>query len=371
MKPFYDKKKPARDLPTPKESRSIFKSFFRLITILLVLTIISYVTIHLITRTEGFRHLLSSKLSNRLGLPMEIRDSKVDWQLNLVLYGVQTTNGAAAGQAGFSADEVICRTSIHHHWLHPSRWLAALSVKGCRLHMAQQPNGTWVPSGLSSISATIAQWGQFDMSAGTAPLANKAKRGGADAKWSQLETNAATLRGTFWETIDLQMENGTIVWYGVNGEELAAIEGIELVSIPISLPKRSMHYYYLTIRRAQSAAGWQVGDIMYEMVTAGDRSIVLGLNANWMGKAQTAKKTAAPPPTTKSVEEKPAPPPPEPVAEPTPEPGMQPAVESEVAPVDDTADQPTNLEEYIRQSLGGSQEKTEGGGRENVNEPTH
>lgn len=190
-----------------------------------------------VVRTDRCRHLLSDRLSDRLGAEVTIGESRVGWPYQLVLRDVVSSGFAAAGTPGFSIGE------LKLGW-----WMTwRLELRHVTVRVQQDASGIWTPI-VAARLADLRQASAVDIVRLTAPLRRK---------------------------ICLKIADGTMIWLDKEGAEEASLRDVRFRMEPVKLPEqRRMTYYGLKIYAAAGGALGNVRDLQWGWLTSAEQEYI-------------------------------------------------------------------------------------------------
>jgi hypothetical protein len=262
-----------------------------LLSVALALAAILYVAVFFGARTEGFRSVLRDRLEEYVGVPVRIERSLVTPALDLVLVGVSSATGQAERTSAFHAREAVIKWSPSALVWRRVAPVRAVELDGLSVSFASDGRGGWEPGGFTALGDRLAEWGGFDVEPEEAEEP-AAAAGGAGAA---AEAGGRELDAAFWESARVTLRNGSMEWRGLEGERLAAIEGVDLEVSPVELPNRRMTHYYLRIGKASAMDRGEMRDFLVELIHAGSNRILLAFSGGWTRRnAGEAREERAP-----------------------------------------------------------------------------
>ncbi len=281
-------RKAERDVPPKRERRSMGRRFVSALGWSFCIGAILYGAVQALSRTAGFRSLLADKLSDRLGVPLFIGGSSLDWRLNVTLEQIQTKepkeksrDNATLPQVG--ADRVEIRWNWSHH--REARMIQSMTVEGARIRLVQNEEGAWAPNGLAPLAEKVTRLGQFGM------LNNLMSRGRPADEEPPEEDDGAQKKekqDDLLGNIDVVIRDAEVSWWSGNRQE-ASITGLDFLSRQVEFPGRQVKYYRVAAKEAALSAGRSMRDISFEMIATDGRNIILGPKASWSAAGEEPK----------------------------------------------------------------------------------
>ncbi len=213
----------------------------RLSAVLLLLgfvAVVILVTCWFLARTDGGRKLMAEQLSNRMGIPVTIGESRIGWPYELVLRDVATADFAAAGTPGFSVGELRVARRLFS-------W--QVTLRHVTLRVQQDAAGVWTPLVAARI-ADLRQASAMDLVRLTEPV-------------------RLNLR--------LHVSDGSLDWLDAGGRVEASLRDVRFRMEPVELPEqRPMTYYGLRVYAASGGALGNARDLGWAWLTSDDLAYV-------------------------------------------------------------------------------------------------
>jgi len=212
--------------------------FSGLLLLVVFVLFVVLVTGWFVARTDGVRHLLEKKLSDRMGLPVTIGESRIGWPYALVLRDVRSANVPAAGTAGVAVGE-----------LRLSRRLLTwnLVLRHVALRVRQDESGVWTPL-VAARLADLRQASAMDIVRLTEPVRSRLR---------------------------LEITDGLVDWLDTEGRTTASLRDVRFRMEPIKLPEQQrMTYYSLRIYAASGGAFGNARDLEWMWLTSNDLAYI-------------------------------------------------------------------------------------------------
>ncbi len=213
----------------------------RLSAVLLLMVfvvVVVLVTCWFLARTDGGRKLLAEQLSDRMGVPVMIGESRIGWPYELVLRDVATAEFAVAGTPGFSVGEVRVARRLF-------TW--QVTLRHVTLRVQQDAAGVWTPLVAARI-ADLRQAAALDLVRLTEPL-------------------------RLWLRLDVS--DGSLDWLDAEGRVEASLRDVRFRMEPVEMPEqRTMTYYGLRVYAASGGALGNARDLDWAWLTSDDQAYV-------------------------------------------------------------------------------------------------
>lgn len=248
--------------------------------ILLTLVLITYAALQAMARTAGFRDLVGQQLENRLGMPVKIEGSTVNWRFDLTLANLVTEGTKRPDSPGLRARR------IHFAWSLSGFWRTGIGVRAVELDQAsvvfkQEEDGTWAPREFQTLSDVLGPWLEFDLQA--RPATNLAStstatetKPPAPEKPEPAKSWSENLKDS---GIRVALSNCDLTWWDDAAVPRATVQGVGLRLTPVEVPGRTLHHLTLQVRQAMSQRGDQVRNLHVEVLDAGTQKVILGFEA--------------------------------------------------------------------------------------------
>jgi hypothetical protein len=187
-----------------------------------------------VARTQGARKLLAERLSDRIGLPVTIKDSRIGWPYALVLRDVATADFDAAGTPGIAVGELRVARRLFS-------W--QLTLRHVTLRVKQDEAGVWMPL----VAARIADLRQASA------------------------MDFVRLTGPVRQRLRLHVSDGSLDWLDAEGRTEASLRDVRFCMEPVNLPEqRDMTYYSFGIYAASGGAFGNARDLSWAWLTSDD-----------------------------------------------------------------------------------------------------
>lgn len=252
--------------------------------ILLTLVLIAYAALQAMARTAGFRDLVGQQLESRLGLPVKIEGSTVNWRFDLTLENLVTEGTKRPDSPGLRAKR------IHLAWSLAGFWRTGIGVRSVELDHAsvvfkQEEDGTWAPREFQALSDVLGPWLEFDLQA--RPSTNRTTTAGeaeATPDPAQVTTLKVEAVKSWSESlkdsgIRVALSDCDLTWWDGASVPRATVQGVGLRLTPVEVPGRTLHHLILQVHKAVSQRGDQVRNLRVEMLDAGTQKVILGFEA--------------------------------------------------------------------------------------------
>ncbi|MCX7007564.1 MAG: hypothetical protein NTY53_10015, partial [Kiritimatiellaeota bacterium] len=162
-------------------------------------------------------------------------------------------------------------------------------LRGVHVTFAPDDYGRWEPPPLAPVGDRIADWCGFKVAAPKAekPLPKIDEKVGVAAKTPPNLVEAL-------RQMRLEIADCRLVWWDVDGNELATANKLRLAIQPITLPSREITHYWLRIDEAALSDGRRAHDIRVEFFDLGEQKLMLELCAEWNRGTNSVLPTARP-----------------------------------------------------------------------------
>jgi hypothetical protein len=182
----------------------------RLLVTLLIITTILYVGAFFGLRTDGARSLIEGEMSKRIGMEVQIGETKLAFPLGVAMHIVKAGEpGEDLG--GFLAKEIkiklLSGAGIH------------IEASGVDLVMLREDDGSWGPRFFSKLG---------------------------DIPDHELSMVSNITKG-FREHVSIDVDGALLKWIGDDGEVHVLMEGVVFEMQPTRLPGRKMVHYRLDV----------------------------------------------------------------------------------------------------------------------------
>ncbi len=227
---------------------------------------IAYGSALILSRTAGFRRLLSDRLGEQLGGEVTIAATALTADVSLRLENVRF--GDAIREKTPAIHVGRARLSPAWPW-HPGR-LRALEGADVVIRFVQKDDGRWMPERLSPLAAGIEQWIGLGVPAWRAVAAESAH---------PTLRHDGPVEPALAPPMRIALRNATLSWFGADGTCRARIEGLTLEAAPVALPMRPLQYVRLSAHRLSSGRGDEFSDVRAEFLADGGRCVLLDFGA--------------------------------------------------------------------------------------------
>ena len=250
--------------------------FWVLLAWTLFFCVLLYGALLLLSRTDGFRSLLAEQLEQRYGLRVSMASSRLDWQLNLHLEGMQLTDqGGEADHPQLFVGKVMLSWEFPGWSLSPVS--AVLVLDDCQIKMVQDKTGAWQPAVVRPLAERIGRIGRM----GSMNLITSTEEPVAASVAEEPEPESKSdLQSSRFAVRDLRITNSQLSWWR-DGKELVAVKGITFVRHAVLVGGRELVYYKLDADEAQLGPARKMDDLSFEVLSTEGRTIILGPTANW------------------------------------------------------------------------------------------
>ncbi len=176
----------------------------RVVGTVVVVLLLLYAGVLLLSRTDGFRHVVEQHLRAAWGTPeLEIDRAWCDLMLRLVLEGIRS-EAAESGLPGFEIQDLNVSGVLTGRWSTGPYRFTALTVRGVDADLVHDANGPSQPTVIADFAKYIgARIGLFDKGNSVAPpLESRHVRVlDANIRWRNAEGQVTTrLEGVHYET---------------------------------------------------------------------------------------------------------------------------------------------------------------------------
>lgn len=237
------------------------------ILIISSLLLIVYVAAQVMARTAGFRDLVGQQLELRLGLPVKIEDSSVNWRFDLTLINVATLEAKKPNSPALRAKRMFFAWSLSDR-MRGGPGLRAVELDRCVMVLRRAEDGKWLPAGFQPLSNVLCKWLEFDLTGSTSLLAQV----GAESagKTGSRQDCPPSQRFPF------ALRQGEITWWDGGDAARANARGVSVQITPVKLPGRALTHLNLAVDQASCDRGDIIRNLRVELLDAGDREFVLG-----------------------------------------------------------------------------------------------
>lgn len=264
-----------------------------LLLVALTLLLILYVAAQAMARTAGFRDLVGQRLEARLGMPVKIEQSSVNWRFDLTLENLVTEGTTRPDSPGLRARRIHLAWSFREWWKR-GVGLRAAELDRCVVVFRRDDQGGWAPREFQPLSDVLGQWLEFD-------LGKQGKN--ADATKTTASSNESGDAGEAtpvmgWrERIQasrtrFSLLHSEVTWWDGGDQPRAAVQGVGLQVTPVDIPGREVTHLKLEVVEASAQRGDKVRNLRVEVLDVGAQQMVLGLEA----ERQQAERSATPHP---------------------------------------------------------------------------
>lgn len=211
----------------------------RWITLILLLTLIAAVTGWFVARSQGFREIAARRLSEQLGLPVQIAQSYIGWPYILVLRGVETE----------ASDDEAFALQIRTLRLGRRLWQWSMDVRGARVvfHPARLEND------LQPLAATLVR------------LAHMREAGAIDIMRATAHLQAD------WRIL---LRDVDVYWQASDGQADGVVRQLQFHMQPVRLPSGTVIYYRLVYPGKAEHAFGSIRDLDWEWLTRGGEDYI-------------------------------------------------------------------------------------------------
>ena len=259
----------------PKNGKSFVRKLLGLIGWTCCVLLILYAAAQALARTSGFRALVADRLAERLGMPLTIGGSKLDWRLNVTLEEMATEPTPGTEEAPEASAQ---RVMIRWNWAREPGMgmIHSLTVEGGKVRLVQAQDGMWAPACLAPWADKVSRLGQLGMLNGMLNRVVSDDEAPASAVPDEdvLEKEDGPAGGLPGGLNLVIRESGVAWWSG--GRQVAAIQGLNFLSRQVDFPGRRVRYYQVEADEASVAGGRRIEHISFEMLSTEGRNIVLG-----------------------------------------------------------------------------------------------
>ncbi len=224
---------------TTPDGESSGGGFKRFVITVLIIVIILYVGAFFGLRTAGARSLVDSSLEKRLGMEVEIGETKLAFPLGVRMLTVKAGD-PGENLPGFLARE-LC---INFLPLTGTK----VSASGVEMVVAKQDDGSWAPRFFSRL--------------GDLPARQMA--------------DVSEVTKSFRDKVAIDVDGALIKWVDADGSITVLMEGVDFQMQPVALPGRDMLHYRLAIFKYSSdlVGGGSGHDIVREWLSGPDADYV-------------------------------------------------------------------------------------------------
>ncbi len=206
--------------------------------LLLFLAVLVLATGWFLARTEGARTLIAERLSDRLGVPVTIGESRIGWPYVLVLRAVATKGETAVDGAGFSVGTLRLGRRLRY-------W--DLELRHVIVRVRRDEAGLWTPLAVARL-ADLREASASDITRLTGPVRRRLR---------------------------LRVTDGALVWLDADGREEASLRDVRFQMEPVKLPeRRAMTYYGLRVYAAAGGALGNARDLNWAWLTSVDKAYI-------------------------------------------------------------------------------------------------
>lgn len=261
-----------------------------LLLVVLTLLIILYVAAQAMARTAGFRDLVGQRLEARLGLPVKIEQSSVNWRFDLTLINLVTEGTTRPDSPGLRARRIHLAWSFRDWWKH-GVGLRAAELDRCVVVFRRDEQGGWAPREFQPLSDVLGQWLEFDLNPkGPDSVATRSTASTSD---DNKEEKPADWRARMQATrTRVSLQHSDVTWWDGGDQPRAAVHGVGVQVTPVEVPGREVTHLKLEVAEASAQRGDKVRNLRVEVLDLGSQQMVLGLEA----ERQQAERRATPHP---------------------------------------------------------------------------
>lgn len=211
----------------------------RFVVTALIILVIFYAGAYFGLRTSGARSLIDSSLEKRLGMEVEIGETRLAFPLGL---RINTIKAGSPGEnlPGFTAQELCVELG--------ARLVTKISASGVELVLAKQGDGSWEP--------------RFFSRMGDLP--------------SRKMAIVSDVTKSFRDKVSVCVDDALIKWVDEHGQVSVLMEGVDFEMQQVKLPGREMFHYKLGVFKFSSdlVGGGGDHDIVREWLSGPDAEYV-------------------------------------------------------------------------------------------------
>lgn len=247
-----------REEPPEPDDGSLLESVTRFWVTTVILILIVYVTVVMISRTDGFRDLVRQELSERVGFTVKIGASRLSPGLSIQLEDIRgflRTNEPPVVQ--------IAAATLNVRWIPLLRgdlWpVEQLALQAPDFRFVATTNRGWQP--LPWIHAAL----------------------GPSLRLPGAESQALAAGVTEWmraQSVDLAITDGRLRWDAAAADEppVAVLEGVDLVTRSIRPENEPLQWFSLHVDRAETEEVEWMRDAQTTWIRMPDRDVVVATN---------------------------------------------------------------------------------------------
>ncbi|MBU0678318.1 MAG: hypothetical protein KJ626_09380 [Verrucomicrobia bacterium] len=245
----------------------IADSYFRLSLTVLIIFAVLYVAAQLIARTDGFLYLIEDRLSESLGLDITVEEAQLSPALVLQLKGVSSKDSEKKTAPSVTAEMLNANFDFSRIFLGREFALDSLSLSGFALSLVPNGRGQWLPEILGKAGERLTEW---------VGVPDQVQGGGGEDSAASREEESGRAQAKVPPVTRVTIQDGKVRWRTAEGATLAAMDGFELVISSVSLPRRQMMHYDLSIKTLQKPRGELLEQVRVELLSEGESHIVMG-----------------------------------------------------------------------------------------------
>ena len=261
------------DDATAERREGFFRRSRRAIRTIFVVLCILYVAVLIAARTAGFRDLVAERLERRLGMPIRIKTSHVNWRFDTTLGGFATESSKKSNEGSVRAKQVRLAWSVAGVLGGKGPALRSVELDDAAIVFAAKPGEAWAPAALAPLGDFLAKWLELDIDHPAAGGAGGKK----DSEEAEEVAAAPDVEPPNVDKISVRMTGGRISWRE-SDKDVASVDGIELTSTPVELPNRRLIHRNLRVAHVANRAGPSMRNLHLEILETGDQRLVLVFN---------------------------------------------------------------------------------------------
>ncbi len=245
-----------------------------------VLLLIVYVALQVAARTEGFRSLVAEQVGKRIGMPVKIAGSGVNWRFDLTLEHLVTEGTKRPSSPGFRAQRIRLDWNLAGLWRGAP--LRAVELDRPRIVLAREEQGDWKPDEFRALSDFLGRWLELELPApGAAKPVAEADPFDPEAARPAVEDRARAAAARLQRTgMTVAFRDGAVEWWDGGQAPAAAVDRIHLQITPLRAPERALTHVRMRVAEVRKAGGERLRDADLELVDAGDQQVLLRFSAD-------------------------------------------------------------------------------------------
>ncbi len=247
-----------------------------------VLLLIFYAAILLISRTDGFRHLVEDRISARTNSELHLGGVQINPRFEMLIHDIRMAGAPDDIAADFQIDSVRTSLSFHRLFSSGNSFPVLVEISGADLIFSRDENGGWLPAYFSERSGFFADLvgaGVRDIMAGSPESQDKSSGG---------ETDLFDIRysGFFGEESGFLARDVRIRWKEQDGSLLAELRDMNFDLTLLRVPGRKIQHCRFSAGYGLMVDGRSFQDMRMEFISAGGRTVILDLNLEWLDDKQ-------------------------------------------------------------------------------------